>query len=181
MEGVDRLMTPTTEPVVTVRDLRLRRGVRDVLAGVSLDVARGEVVALMGLSGAGKTTVLRVVAGLEPDPAGAVRFLETSTGTGRGGNALRPCRVGMVFQFHYLFEHLTVLDNICLAPVHVHGLARRDAETRARHLLDELGVAHRAGALPRELSGGEAQRAAVARALAMDPPLRRAGARSAPR
>ena len=77
----------------------------------------------------------------------------------------------MVFQFHYLFEHLTVLDNVCLAPVHVLGSAAAAAEARARALLDELGVGHRATALPRELSGGEAQRAAIARALAMDPPL----------
>jgi ABC-type polar amino acid transport system ATPase subunit len=77
----------------------------------------------------------------------------------------------MVFQFHYLFEHLTVLDNVCLAPVHVHHVSREAAATRARALLDELGIGHRATALPRELSGGEAQRAAIARALAMDPPL----------
>lgn len=77
----------------------------------------------------------------------------------------------MVFQFHYLFEHLTVLDNVCLAPVHVGHVGRTAAETHARALLDELGIGHRATALPRELSGGEAQRAAIARALAMDPPL----------
>ncbi len=71
---------------------------------------------------------------------------------------------------HYLFEHLTVMDNVCLAPVHVHHVSRAAAETRARTLLDALGIGHRTTALPRELSGGEAQRAAIARALAMDPP-----------
>jgi polar amino acid transport system ATP-binding protein len=80
-------------------------------------------------------------------------------------------KVGMVFQFHFLFEHLTAIHNVWLAPVHVHGIARGEAERRAQTLLDELGVGHRAHALPRELSGGEAQRVAIARALAVDPPL----------
>jgi len=77
----------------------------------------------------------------------------------------------MVFQFHCLFEHLTALDNITLAPRHVRGVSRADSERHARALLASLGVGHRAHALPRELSGGEAQRVAIARALAMDPPL----------
>jgi ABC-type polar amino acid transport system ATPase subunit len=77
----------------------------------------------------------------------------------------------MVFQFHFLFEHLTAIHNVWLAPVHVYGVARPEAERRAQALLDELGVGHRARALPRELSGGEAQRVAIARALAVDPPL----------
>ena len=77
----------------------------------------------------------------------------------------------MVFQFHFLFEHLSALDNVCLAPVHVHKAGRVQAEERARELLEHLGVGHRATAFPRELSGGEAQRTAIARALAVDPPL----------
>ena len=80
-------------------------------------------------------------------------------------------RMGLVFQFHHLFDHLTALDNVALAPVHVHRIARAAAEARARELLRSLGVEHRAAALPRELSGGEAQRVAIARALALDPPL----------
>jgi ABC-type polar amino acid transport system ATPase subunit len=77
----------------------------------------------------------------------------------------------MVFQFHHLFEHLPVIKNVWLAPVHAHGVPLRTAEQRARELLASLGVEHRAAALPRELSGGEAQRVAIARALAVDPPL----------
>jgi ABC-type polar amino acid transport system ATPase subunit len=80
-------------------------------------------------------------------------------------------RVGMVFQLHYLFEHLTVMDNVTLAPRNVGRIARTAAEHRALELLNALGVAHRRNALPRELSGGEAQRVAIARAMAMEPPL----------
>ena len=78
-------------------------------------------------------------------------------------------RAGMVFQFHCLFEHLSALENVCLAPVHAHGVSRDNAIRRAHELLTAFGVDHRANALPRELSGGEAQRVAIARALAVDP------------
>ena len=140
---------------LTVRGLRLTRGTRAILQGVNLDAEAGEIVALMGLSGSGKTTILRVIAGLETPDAG-----EITTG-----------KAGMVFQFHYLFEHLSAIDNVTLAPRHVQRVSVADARTRAQQLLDQLGVGHRAGALPRELSGGEAQRVAIARALAVDPPL----------
>jgi ABC-type polar amino acid transport system ATPase subunit len=140
---------------LTVKGLRLRRGERDILRGVDLHASPGEVVALMGLSGSGKTTILRVIAGLETPDGGEVTAAKT----------------GMVFQFHYLFEHLTALENVMLAPVHVQHVSHHDAGNRARSLLDQLGVGHRTGALPRELSGGEAQRVAIARALAVDPPL----------
>jgi ABC-type polar amino acid transport system ATPase subunit len=77
----------------------------------------------------------------------------------------------MVFQFHCLFEHLSAIANICLAPVHAHGVSPADAQRRGRELLQAFGVEHRADALPRHLSGGEAQRVAIARALAVDPPV----------
>lgn len=141
--------------VLRIADLQLRRGTRDILRGVSMTVARGEIVALMGASGSGKTTILRCVVGLDvPD-----------------GGTIDADAHGMVFQFHCLFEHLTALDNITLAPRHVRGVSREASERHARDLLDTLGVGHRAHALPRELSGGEAQRVAIARALAMNPPL----------
>jgi ABC-type polar amino acid transport system ATPase subunit len=140
---------------LSVRGLRLTRGSRPILQGVDLEAAAGEIVALMGLSGSGKTTILRVIAGLEPRDAGDVTTP----------------KVGMVFQFHYLFEHLSAIDNVMLAPIHVVGQSPADAKARAQALLEQLGVGHRADALPRELSGGEAQRVAIARALAVDPPL----------
>jgi len=154
--------------VLSVRDLRLSRGTREILKGITFELARGEVAVLMGLSGSGKTTILRSVAELEPEGRTAVSI---SGGDAAAIRGRRGCRLGMVFQFHFLFEHLTVMDNVCLAPVHVHGVAKSEAATRATSLLEELGIGHRAVALPRELSGGEAQRAAIARALAMDPPL----------
>ena len=170
MEGADTGMST----VLSVADLRLRRGTRDVLRGVTFDVPRGEVVALMGLSGSGKTTVLRAVAGLEAFDAGTVQVKDAALAGGRPEpRQLRALRqhVGMVFQFHCLFEHLTALENVCLAPVHVQRRARHDAAAHAQQLLDDLGVGPRSSALPRELSGGEAQRVAIARALAIDPPL----------
>jgi ABC-type polar amino acid transport system ATPase subunit len=142
-------------PILSVRGLRLSRGVREILRGVDLEAHAGEIVSLMGLSGSGKTTILRVVAGLEACDRGEVRC----------------AKAGMVFQFHFLFEHLSALHNVWLAPVHVYKVPKREAEQRGRTLLEQLGVGHRADALPRELSGGEAQRVAIARALAVDPPL----------
>jgi ABC-type polar amino acid transport system ATPase subunit len=170
MEGADGVM----KPILEISGLRLRRGTRDVLRDVTLDVPPSEVVALMGLSGSGKTTVLRAVAGLEAFDAGTVRVGEVTLEPGAPrAAALQPLRrqVGMVFQFHHLFEHLSAIDNVCLAPVHVQRASRGEAEARARRLFEDLGVGARAGALPRELSGGEAQRVAIARALALDPPL----------
>ena len=163
------------EPVLRLHGVNLYRRERRVLTDTTFDVARGELVALMGPSGVGKTTLLRVIAGLETFDSGIVQVddLALCPGNGHSPNALHRLRtkVGLVFQFHHLFEHLSVLKNVWLAPVYARGVARRQAKRRARELLASLGVAHRAAALPRELSGGEAQRVAIARALAVDPPL----------
>jgi polar amino acid transport system ATP-binding protein len=171
MEGAHGM----SAPVLDVRDLCLRRGTREVLQGVQLSVAQGEIVALMGLSGAGKSTVLRCVAALEPFSRGAISVggatLEAGPQTSPSVQRMLRASVGMVFQQPSLFEHLTVLKNVWLAPVHVRRMAQAQAERQARTLLDDLGVGHRVDALPREISGGEAQRVAIARALAMDPPV----------
>ncbi len=161
--------------VLRIDDLRLWRGTREVLRGVSLTAERGELVALMGLSGGGKTTVLRSIAALEPFDSGTIDVDGVTLRAGplpsRRTLAELRRRVGMVFQLHYLFEHLTALDNVTLAPVHVSHKSRAQAQERAAELLESLGVAHRRNAYPRELSGGEAQRVAIARAMAMEPPL----------
>ncbi len=160
---------------LAIRGLRVMRGDRDIVHDVHLDVAPGEVCVLMGDSGAGKTTILRVVAALEPFAAGAVTVGDASLRPGPVPpqselGALR-AKVGMVFQAHSLFEHLTAAANVTLAPRHVHAWDAARADARAAELLALLGVAHRAGAYPRHLSGGEAQRVAIARALAPDPLL----------
>lgn len=171
MEGVDGM----TAPALSVRGLGLSRGPTPVLRGVDLTVSGGQLVALMGVSGCGKTTILRAAAGLEAFDAGAIDLggVSLTPGAVPAGAALRALRsrVGMVFQYHGLFEHLTALENVTLAPVHVAKMRREAAEARADELFGTLGVKHLAKALPRELSGGEAQRVAIARALAMDPPL----------
>lgn len=164
----------SADVAVRVRDLCLRRGSRQVLDRVSFDVTRGEVIALMGASGSGKTTILRAMAGLDPFESGLIDVDGvTVRPTGSHRDPLRELRrkVGMVFQFHCLFEHLPALQNVTLALVHVHQISTAEAERRAHTLLASLGVDHRAAALPRELSGGEAQRVAIARALATDPPV----------
>jgi ABC-type polar amino acid transport system ATPase subunit len=115
------------------------------------------------------------VAALEPFDRGSISVADATlaSGSARQPMAERALRasVGMVFQQPSLFEHLTAAHNVWLAPVHVRRVPRPEAERQARVLLDELGVGHRADALPREISGGEAQRVAIARALAMDPPM----------
>src|SRR6516225_295303 len=163
------------DTVLDIIGLQVLRGSRTILSGVSLAVSRGDIVAVMGPSGSGKTTILRAVAGLEPFQAGriAVDGVALVGGSGTTKSAMRELRrkVGMVFQFHCLFEHLSAIENVCLAPVHAHGVSPEAARTRGLELLHAFGVEHRAAALPRQLSGGEAQRIAIARALAVDPPL----------
>jgi ABC-type polar amino acid transport system ATPase subunit len=159
-------------PALSLRELVVRRGSRTILSGLDLAVDRGEVVALMGLSGVGKSTVLRLVAGLEPFAAGAVHLDDVTIEAGRHVQRSRlRSKVGLVFQSHCLFEHLTAIDNIRLALLHVQRLSPDGATTRALLLMEELEVGDRANARPQELSGGEAQRVAIARALAMDPPV----------
>jgi ABC-type polar amino acid transport system ATPase subunit len=161
-----------SRPLLSVRRLVVRRGARLLLDEVSLDVERGEIVVIMGASGSGKTTLLRTIAGLEPFEDGTIHLEDAADGAAPvGAKARAPARIGMVFQFHCLFEHLTALENVALAPVHVQRRTAADARQQALDLLRQLGVDHRARAFPRELSGGEAQRVAIARALATDPPM----------
>ncbi|MEO8333750.1 MAG: ATP-binding cassette domain-containing protein [bacterium] len=156
-----------------VHDLHLARGKERVVRGVDLRVEPGEICVLMGASGAGKSTVLRAIVALQPFQCGSISLGDVVLlpGPVPPQRKLKPLRqrVGMVFQSHSLFEHLTALDNVTIAPMHALGWTRVKAEDVARKLLESLGVAHRASALPHQLSGGEAQRVAIARALAPDP------------
>jgi ABC-type polar amino acid transport system ATPase subunit len=140
--------------ILAVHSIEVRRGGRVVVSDASFLAERGEIVALMGASGAGKTTILRAIAGLDPIVSGTVSI---------------PRPVGMVFQFHHLFANMSADKNVWLAPVHVFKRPRVEAEQRAQQLLASLGVGDRASAMPHELSGGEAQRVAIARALAIEP------------
>ena len=161
--------------LLTIDRLGVRFGARDVLRGLSLEVSRGEIVALMGPSGVGKSTALRAVAALQPFDQGQIVVDGFSLGPGPvpPESRLVPLRrrVGFVFQAHALFEHLSAFDNVTLALRHVLRKTRTEADATASRLLEALDVALRAGAWPRQLSGGEAQRVAIARALAPDPHL----------
>ena len=140
-----------------------------VLSGIDGAIADGKIVALLGASGSGKSTLLRCLNGLETFDSGTLEVagfvLSPGAHDARLLQALRG-KVGMVFQEFHLFSHLTVLDNVTLAPRVVRGKARAEAEAHARTLLAEVGMAERADALPRQLSGGQKQRVAIARALA---------------
>jgi ABC-type polar amino acid transport system ATPase subunit len=156
-------------------DLIKRFGDVEVLRGASLRVAAGEVAVLIGPSGSGKSTFLRCLNGLETFQNGSVSVDGISLRAGMPPSEREPrlhqirLRLGMVFQAFHLFPHRTVLQNITEGPVHVLGLDPREAEARARRLLDRVGLADRLRAMPHELSGGQQQRVAIARALAMEP------------
>ncbi|MDP1915041.1 MAG: amino acid ABC transporter ATP-binding protein [Myxococcales bacterium] len=147
------------------------------LKGLSFDLPGGTLTALLGRSGAGKSTVLRCVMGLEPFESGTIEIDGVIV---RGTKDVSPderqrqlhvarTRLGLVFQSFELFPHLSALDNCTLAPMKTKGLTRGQAETRARELLVQLGLEHRIDAYPEQLSGGQKQRVAIARALAMEP------------
>lgn len=142
---------------------------RDVLNGVDLQVTRGETLVLCGPSGAGKTTLLRAINGLEPIDGGSITINERPVWPSKRGARELKGMVGMLFQHFNLFEHLSALDNICLAPRQVLALSKAESERRALRLLDELGLADKASQFPSQLSGGEKQRVALARCLAMKP------------
>src|SRR5215469_7112022 len=142
------------------------------LRGVDLEIARGEFVALTGPSGCGKSTLLNLAAGLDLADEGSI-FVAGEEITGQGEDELARMRrrhIGIVFQFFNLLEGVTVLENVALAAI-IAGRKRRPAETRARDLLDLLGLADKATATPGVLSGGQRQRLAIARALANEPTL----------
>src|SRR5438105_3322196 len=159
--------------MIEVRELVKSHGSLRVLDGVSLTVQRGEVAAVIGPSGGGKSTLLRCVNGLEAFEAGEVRVDELHLGPAHNGGetALRQLRqrVGMVFQQFHLFPHLSVLENVMAGPLYVLGLSRAEAEEQARHLLARVGLSDKVSARPEQLSGGQQQRVAIARTLAMRP------------
>ncbi len=164
--------------MIRVRNLHKRFGDQPLFRGIDLDVARGEVVALIGPSGSGKSTFLRCLNGLEPFQGGEVvvggtelHSIRSERPSRADREAIRRVRLtaGMVFQQFNLFPHMTVLENIVEAPTRVLGLPPEEARERARTLLRRVNLERKVSSYPSELSGGEQQRVAIARALAMRP------------
>ena len=159
------------EPILTVEHLIKAYGETPVLDDISFAVKRGEVIVVVGPSGCGKSTLLRCLNGLEPTQSGRVRLgSETVAYGGKNLTQLRQ-RIGMVFQSYELFPHLTVLDNILLAPTKVQKRPKAEVQKEAEALLDRVGLLNKKNSYPRELSGGQKQRVAIVRALCMHPEI----------
>jgi polar amino acid transport system ATP-binding protein len=158
--------------VISVRAARLLRDRVPILDDLHLDAPRGQITALVGASGGGKSTLLRCIVGLAPLDGGEIQVGDLLLGTTPLPEAqLRALRrrVGLIFQQYHLFPHLSVLDNLTLAPLRSLGLPRSIVERRAREQLGRVGLLDRAQARPDQLSGGQQQRAALARALMVEP------------
>ena len=165
-------MTDTSgQPLVVMRGVNKHFGSVHVLRDVDTTVARGEVVVVIGPSGSGKSTLCRAINRLEPIDSGEIIFDgRPLPAEGRELARLR-ADVGMVFQSFNLFSHKSILQNVALGPVKVRRRPKEEAEQRAMRLLDRVGIADQAGKRPGQRSGGQQQRAAIARALAMEPKL----------
>jgi polar amino acid transport system ATP-binding protein len=173
---------PRTRTILLARDVRKRFGANEVLRGVSLQVQRGEVICVIGPSGSGKTTFLRCLNHLERIDSGRIEldgkllgYRERPDGTlveqPARDVARQRAEIGFVFQRFNLWPHLTALENITEAPIHVRGERRDAAVATAERLLDRVGLLEKRDAYPTKLSGGQQQRVAIARALAMSPKL----------
>ena len=154
--------------MISIRNLHKSFGDNKVLNGVDLDVQPGEVVTVLGPSGSGKSTLIRCINGLEPFSDGSISVDGHDVSTPAGLKAARKASA-TVFQLFNLYPHMTVLGNITLAPTHVLGVAKPDAEAKARALLGLVGLSDLAEAYPQRLSGGQRQRVGICRALAMEP------------
>ncbi len=167
--------------ILSVRGLKKSYGDRQILRGVDIDIAPGEKVALIGPSGSGKTTVLRLVMGLERPDGGTIRIGDQYLWHRESNGALEDCgekharvvrrSVGMVFQQFNLFPHFTALQNVVEPLIQVLRLPRKEAESRARELLAEVGLGAHFQHLPMQLSGGQQQRVAMARSVALQPKI----------
>ncbi len=162
--------TAVGAPIVSITALRKSYGTNEVLKGIDLQVARGEVIAIIGKSGSGKSTLLRCINGLEAFQEGALT-VDGKPLLYESAMAMRELRqrVGMIFQGFNLFPHLTVGQNVMLAPRLVKKRGAAEGGDRAKALLARVGLAEKFDAMPEQLSGGQQQRVAIARALAMDP------------
>ncbi|MGL4239625.1 MAG: ATP-binding cassette domain-containing protein, partial [Beijerinckiaceae bacterium] len=167
-------------PAVELTDITKRFGANEVLKGVSLAANDGDVIAIIGSSGSGKSTLLRCINMLEVPDGGAVRVAgeEISLAPAKGGGRKPSDRaqmdrirasLGMVFQSFNLWSHLTVLENVMEAPLHVQKRPKAEVKPEAEAMLAKVGIADKGGSYPSQISGGQQQRAAIARALCMRP------------
>ena len=159
-----------SETLLKIEGLKKSFGKLEVLKGLSTEIRKGEVVVMIGPSGGGKSTFLRCMNLLEQPTEGSIVFdgIDIVKADEATKNRVRS-EMGMVFQHFNLFPHLTILDNITLAPRLVRGVAKDVAEKKARELLDLVGLGEKASAYPQQLSGGQKQRVAIVRSLAMEP------------
>ncbi|HEL1982274.1 TPA: amino acid ABC transporter ATP-binding protein [Streptococcus suis] len=155
--------------IISIKDLHKYFGKNEVLKGIDLDIQQGQVVVIIGPSGSGKSTFLRTMNLLEVPTKGTVTF-EGVDITDKSNDIFKMReKMGMVFQQFNLFPNMTVLDNITLSPIKTKGIAKDEAERKAKELLEKVGLPDKANAYPQSLSGGQQQRIAIARGLAMDP------------
>ena len=160
-----------TQPLLAVEHLRKDFGRQNILQDVTMEVHKGEVVVIVGPSGCGKSTFLRCLNGLEPVTGGRVLLDGHCISDGSVPRSEICQHLGMVFQSYDLFNHLTVLENIALAPVQVQHRDPEEVRCRSRELLARIGLADKENAYPRELSGGQKQRIAMIRALILNPEI----------
>ncbi|KNA03545.1 hypothetical protein SOVF_208130 [Spinacia oleracea] len=147
-------------------------GALPILKGVDITVEKGEIVSIVGASGAGKSTLLHIIGTLDKPDQGSIFIdgVDIHKLSAKKLSAFRNEHIGFVFQFHHLLPEFTALENVCI-PAFIHGQGRAEAETKAKELLELLGVSHRIDHKPAEMSGGEQQRVSVARALMNDPSI----------
>ncbi|OYW61246.1 MAG: peptide ABC transporter ATP-binding protein [Rhizobiales bacterium 17-65-6] len=157
------------QPLVRLVDVRKSFGSLEVLKGVSMDVAKGEAICIIGPSGSGKSTLIRCINALVPIDSGTIRVEGQEVNDPDLDKLALRRKVGMVFQQYNLFPHRTALQNVMMAPVHVLKQDKAEVEARARTLMAKVRLADKENAYPGELSGGQQQRVAIARALAMRP------------
>ena len=158
-----------SDAVIRVRGLKKDFDKLSVLKGIDVDIHKGDVVCVIGASGSGKSTFLRCLNLLENPTGGTIEFAGVNLTGAKVDLDLHRQKMGMVFQQFNLFPHLTVLDNLTLAPVLLKKMTKAEAEAKASELLERVGLADRADAYPNQLSGGQKQRVAIVRALCMDP------------
>ena len=161
----------TNDNIIQVKDLKkyYKKGVIKALDGVSVDIARGDVVVVIGPSGSGKSTLLRSLNLLEEPTSGTILFEGTDITNKKIDINKHRQKMGMVFQHFNLFPHKTIIENMILAPVEVKHVPKEEAKAKAMQLLERVGLADRADAYPIQLSGGQKQRVAIVRALCMEP------------